>query len=390
MNMFWEKEKWEESDKHLVELQRSPFQRKLPPLEIDEGLTIIRGPRQVGKSTWLKLLLKEHLGKGSKCFFYSCEDLEDYKDLLALLEPHIEDRIVFLDEITFVDQWWRAIKKIIDSRLGVKIVVTGSNAFDLRKGLDFMPGRMAKSSGEIYLLPMLYQEWLEARKQAGWKTLSHVEGIRAFMRIGGFPMAVAEAGEQADVPQQARQVYQRWLRGDVVKLNRQELYMKELMGRLAKTMTSALSLQGIAKETQLMSYHTAQDYIAILEQAFALRVLYAYNPEKDAFHVKKARKFYFTDPMVYWVALEWAGMKTPENYEDQIAELLASEFLHRSYSRLGFYSSAQGEIDFMQKRDFALEVKWSEKSHNLSKAFKNLRIPNKKVWYKTNFFEPIN
>lgn len=119
--------------------------------------------------------------------------------------------------------------------------------------------------------------------------------------------------------------------------------MRELLGQLAKTIGNSVSLQGLAQKTQLMSYHTAQDYLSILEQAFALRSFYAYDPEKDQFHFKKEKKFYFTDPIIYWVAFELAGMKIPDDYESQLAEMIAAEWLFRRFKRLGYYSTRKGE-----------------------------------------------
>src|SRR5262249_48877829 len=158
------------------------------------------------------------------------------------------------------------------------------------------------------------------------------------MKIGGFPAALAEAGEQSLIPKFARQTILQWLRGDVVKLNKQDLFMKELVGQLVKIMGNAVSLQGLAQKTQLMSYHTVQDYLSVLEQSFALRSLYAYNPEKDSFRFKKGKKFYFTDPILFWVACEW---------------------LSRKYPRLGYYSTKEGEVDFISNGNWAVEVKRS-------------------------------
>jgi predicted AAA+ superfamily ATPase len=163
--------------------------------------------------------------------------------------------------------------------------------------------------------------------------------------------------------------------------------MRELLGQIAKTLGSSMSLHSLAQNTQLMSYHTAQDYISILEQAFALRVLYSYDPEKDQFHFKKEKKFYFTDPIVYWAAYDLSGMKVPEDFESQLAEMVAAEWLFRRYKRLGYYSTREGEVDFMNDQKMAIEVKWSPQVHNLSKTYKNLRFVNKKVWHQNSFFE---
>jgi len=177
--------------------------------------------------------------------------------------------------------------------------------------------------------------------------------------------------------------------GDVLKLGRQEIFMKEVMGQIVKTMTSPISLQTLARKTQLMSYHTVQDYLSILEHAFSLRTIYAYNPETDSFHFRKEKKFYFTDPIIFWASIDLLDMKTPDNHEEQLAEMIAAEWILRKYKRVGYYSSREGEVDFISKRDWALEIKWAPFATNLSKAYKKLILQNKKVWIQGNFFSDL-
>jgi predicted AAA+ superfamily ATPase len=385
MEIFWENQNWEDSDKHLLSLKRSKFQRSFPEVDLGPGVTLIRGPRQIGKSTWLKILLSKELKKSKKCFFYTCEDLQDFKDLGALIDSQPSVEFFFLDEITFVSEWWRAIKKATDQSLNRRFILTGSNNYDLKQGLDLMPGRWSENAGELSLMPMEFNEWCQMRDQAGWPKLSRLDALTGYMRVGGFPTALAESGVNCATPEKAIRTYRRWIEGDVVKLKRQPQFMRELLGCIAKTIGSPISLNALAQKTQMMSYHTAQDYITVLEQAFALRTMYAYNPETDSFQMKKEKKFYFTDPLVYWVAMDWAGIKIPAHHAEQLAENIAAEHLSRKHTRFGYFSNKNGEVDFVNGNEWAIEVKWSPTPGNLSKAYKNLLIANKKVWSQENF-----
>jgi len=390
MDFFWEKNDWETLDLHLSSLKQAPFQRPTPAVSLsDPGVSLIRGPRQVGKSTWLKLLLSQHVTEagGKSCFFHTCEDLVDHQDLTALIQSQLPARrFFFLDEITFVDEWWRSIKKFVDTRKDLHFILTGSNSFDLRKGLDAMPGRWSQSAGELQLSPMLFQEWSEMIQQAGWSQSDRVTQLRRYMRIGGFPSALMEAGPEYQMPRRAMQSCLRWILGDVAKLGRQELFMKELLLQIIKSMGSSMSLQTLAQKTQLMSYHTAQDYLSVLEHSFALRTLYAYDPDTDSFRFKKEKKFYFTDPLFFWMVADLAGLdSTSLEVEEKLAEMIVAEELCRRYPRLGYYSTSRhGEVDFISCRDLAVEVKWAPAVANLSKAFKDLKVAEKKVWSQQN------
>jgi predicted AAA+ superfamily ATPase len=135
------------------------------------------------------------------------------------------------------------------------------------------------------------------------------------------------------------------------------------------------------------SHHTAQQYVELLEDCFALRSLYALDLNTGAYRFKKEKKFYFSDPIIYWIALHVNGIRAPENFEERVAEMVAHEFLARRYKKVGYLSTASGEVDFLAMPDIAFEVKWSDRPQNLSRAFKTLKVAEKKVWYKENFLE---
>ncbi len=396
MDTFWEINGWEAEDKHLGALDRAAFRRTFPVIKPSPGLQSIRGPRQIGKSSWLKTVLSQQVKAGKKCFFYSCKELRDFKELSELLAPLRSHDVILLDEISFVSEWDRAIKHMIDSGFKGSLIVTGSNAFDLRQGLDRMPGRWAQEggvgggTGEHLLLPMEFDEWMSMRQQAGWKTSdSLVENLTAFFKIGGFPTCLAEAGPQLKNPVESKTTYHRWLVGDVRRKNRQEIFLRELLGQLALTSGSTISLQTLAQKTQMMSYHTAQEYITILEDCFALRTLYCMDPETGTIRFKKEKKFYFTDPILYWIALDWAGHPTPETWPEKMAEQVAHEFLARRAKRLGYYSSPKGEVDFFDPKRWAIEVKWAPVPRNISRAYFDLLIPRKVVWSQSNFLSEL-
>jgi len=384
MQYFWEKKGWDKEDRHLKALAEAPFRRPFESIKLRPGLFTFRGPRQIGKSSWMKTLLAE--AEPKKSYYVSCENIADYKELSEVFKALPERNIFFFDEITFVDQWWRAVKHELDSRADICVVLTGSHAFDVKKGMDQMPGRWGHG-GQFELLPMSFNEFRKMRMQAGWPQLKRIDELELFFKIGGFPLALAEAGPTGKVPVKAREVYKKWLMGDLLKLGKQEVYLKEILGQLALTTTSTISLQKLAQKTQIGSHNTAIDYIEVLEACFALKTLYAFDADKSVPRFRKEKKFYFRDPLIYWLALEWADLPIPEVAYEQLAETVAHEELYRRYEKLGYYSDRSGEVDFFVPNKWAIEVKWREVPLTLSKSFRNLRCPNKIVWSKTNFLD---
>lgn len=106
----------------------------LPP---DPVIILVRGPRQYGKSTRLELELQQTLrehGRGS-AYFFNGDDLEDDEDLeariLALIpmfRPDAGVKRLFVDEISAVPNWERALKRVADrgELRDVLVVTTGT------------------------------------------------------------------------------------------------------------------------------------------------------------------------------------------------------------------------------------------------------------------------
>lgn len=384
MYNFWEKYGWENEDKHLKELKRHPFNRVLAPLPAGPGLFVIRGPRQIGKSSWLKKMLLAANPK--EAFYLSCENISEFKELHEVLKENLNRKVFLIDEVTFVDQWWRPIKSILDSHDDVRIVVTGSHAHDVKKGMDQMPGRWG-NGGDFELLPMDFFEFSEMRKIAGWSPMALDEELELYFKVGGFPTALLESGPTGTFPLKSQEVYRRWLLGDILKLGKSETYLREILAQIALTTTSTISLQKLAQRTQIGSHNTAQDYVEILESCFALKTLYEIDLETNSPKFRKEKKFYLRDPLMYWMALDWAGIKPPSNSSDVLAELVAHEYLVRRHKRFGFATSKKGEVDFVAPKDWAIEVKWKDQPIGLSRMYLDLPLTNKKVWFKQNFLK---
>lgn len=362
-----------------------PFRRQFPFIPSDKGLYIIRGPRQIGKSSWLKSVL-EHYSNTEQCFYLSCENVSDNKELAEILASVRNRKIILLDEVSFVQNWDRAIKHEVDLGKHHIIMVTGSHAFDLKRGSDQMPGRF-DAGGEFWLLPMLFDEFYEMRLQAGWVQEDLVQEIELFFKVGGFPSPVEEAGISGNIPSKAIDTYWKWLKGDIVKLGKQVDYLEELLIQLALCMQTPLSYQTLAKKTSIASHHTVKEYVEVLESCFALRKLYAVDLDSGGYRFKKDKKFYFTDPLLFRLAYSLAGRKIPDNANEKMAEMVAHEFLSRTQRRFGYFNNRKGEVDFILPKQWAREVKWSNDATNLSRAYIDLTIPDKKVWLKTNFLE---
>ena len=86
MDVFWKSPHWEKTDPHLTRLKEMPFQRDFPVIDFKASVFVIRGPRQIGKTSLLKTLLSKALTLGKTCFYQSCEPIQDFQELIDFID----------------------------------------------------------------------------------------------------------------------------------------------------------------------------------------------------------------------------------------------------------------------------------------------------------------
>ena len=150
-NPWWETPEAIKSDIKIREFDAQKFQFRHPflktfPTNLDAVLTL-RGPRRIGKTTLVKLIIKNLLLDlripPENIFFYSCDQVTDFKELstilgeyLSFIRPRSKERVfIFLDEISFVKEWQRAIKTLADTGQlqNVTCLLTGSSTIALHE-----------------------------------------------------------------------------------------------------------------------------------------------------------------------------------------------------------------------------------------------------------------
>lgn len=157
-------------------VQRWPFEATLHGLK--RGLTpavVLRGPRQVGKTTLLNQIINQLLDDGVDPRYIFRIQFDDLPDLRRLSMPIIElcdwysesvlgmslaraaskgtKPYIFLDEVQNLADWAPQLKSIVDLRT-VRVLVTGSSALRIEAGRDSLAGRFTT----IEMGPLLLRE----------------------------------------------------------------------------------------------------------------------------------------------------------------------------------------------------------------------------------------
>ena len=350
---------WEQADVHLTRLAAGAL--CLPAEAVDQipldrpAIHTLRGPRQVGKSTDLKLLVRRALREGlsprSICYL-SLDVLQDVA-LAGVVEAFLSltrlaggsgRRLVLLDEVTAVRRWQFAVKHAWDT--GVIhddiVVCTGSSATDLRAGVaERLPGRRGDGR-DVLVLPRSFATFtqvaaatvpaspgLSPARLAGADGRAVLEEmgvfaprlddlLRTYARFGGLPAAVVEAAGGALEPSAAttRIVYDSLLR-EVSRRGASEPATVALLERVVRSLGSKTNWSRMAREMGVpmgpgrrqqphSKGETVRDYIEFLAAGYFLLVVYFWRSDSDSSALANDKKVYFADPLLHTVAHERA------------------------------------------------------------------------------------
>ncbi|MEJ2776145.1 ATP-binding protein [Sulfolobaceae archaeon RB850M] len=337
------------------------------------SLNFIFGPRQVGKSTALILLIKKLLDEGKinpkSIFYFSCDKLADYKELDEVLEEYIKFKkannisssFIFLDEITYPKEWYRALKSRIDKgdfRNDV-LVVTGSLSMSAKREIETFPGRRGKGKN-LLMLPLPFSKYIElfnVKVQKG--DLSFVlsnymrniqflhelnELLEKYLITGGFPNAIRDYIKYGKVSEETISDFISSIVSEVNKLRRSETFFKLTIKGIIERTSSDFSYHTLSRSFGVGTVKTAISYVELLQKLYLLKVLEQVDLQGNVL-TRKGKKFYFIDPFIYRSFAFWTLTNLPE--ESKLVESVVISHLSRIYDT--FYTKAKGEIDAVIK-----------------------------------------
>lgn len=382
------------------------------------SLHFLVGPRQVGKTTALKIYIQNLINERDpkSVFYYSCDELSDYRELGEVLDNYlaarkewgINDSILFLDEITFVEDWWRAVKFRIDKgtfRRDV-LVVTGSASIELLGEKERFPGRRGNGK-DLYFPPLDFAEYVQKLGGVGTKcTPAHDLGaveksmkantlyadriselFSHYLKTGGFPVPVREYFEEKKISLESKKIYLDWIRSDWKKAGKSDGYMKGALSYILRSRLAPVSWLGIAKETSIGSPHTAQAYVECLEDLLAMKTLDIISPDFKVLH-RKNKKVHVLDPFLYHVFSYYTG---EEVLEETVVESVVLSHLARVFETYFWRDGSEVDvISVVGKEQVGFEVKWGPKGWRKPRHLKKVHLLTKEnlplflssaIWY---------
>ena len=411
MNPWWRDAKQIHSDRHLVCFEKSVF-RYYPKKLFKEipsdkpGIYTLRGPRQVGKTTFLKLYAKRLIEEGvepSRIFFLTCDGIKDRFELAETLKVYFQIfgkrsnqiRYLFIDEITTIKDWQSSIKYLVDIGLldNCLLILSGSSSYDLKSSNERMPGRKGFGKDLIYM-PITFQEFLKSlgieieRKSLreiltfSEEELRTLEARYAFVKehfvkylhTGGFPRVIDDFLREGKITEITKNVYRDFILADAEKYLRSRTKLLELLRKLPHIVGQRFSWNSLVDvfSGHIDSVDTIQKYFEYLGYSFIVANIFFVDISRKIVRPKKDKKLYPSDRIVAEIVAEVSG---EEIDLPQLIEMLTLRHILRDRDLVHnglnlyegpyyWYSERGNEIDFVCEREGVLipiEVKYQNK-----------------------------
>jgi predicted AAA+ superfamily ATPase len=411
------------NDPHLKQLSKQPLVHHstlLNKLPIDTpGIYSISGGRQVGKTTLLKQWMNELLSKRvdpQAIIYLTGELIDDHHSLVRIISdllvsiPQSGVGFILLDEVTYIKDWDKGVKYCADAGMlqNAVLIITGSDTAIIKEARMRFPGRRGISGTvDFHLHPLGFLESVKLHNRISLEEINLLrssdhekpgalverlfEEFESYLIHGGFLTAINDLARQHCILPATFATYSDWIRGDVLKRNRNEHFLNEILGAIVKHYGSQITWNALSRSLSIDHPKTVADYISLLESMDVVFVQAALAEDKMTAAVKKARKVMFKDPFIFHAVRAWLN-PSEDPFTKQVTPLFSdSDWLarlaeactvtHFSKRFPTYYIKGKGEVEIAyvdKKRFWPVEVKWTTqvRPHELKqiKKYPNGRI----------------
>lgn len=382
-----------EQDVHLARLKQFPLihhEQSFLNYNFQDGVYIVTGPRQIGKSTHIKLLIQQKITEGTKnnFLYFNCDLLDKKQDIVAVVEEYLSQfpshyrRYLCLDEITSVHDSFLAIKYLVDHGYDSNLtyILTGSNTIHIQKTGEYLPGRRGKGIDFNFrplsfkacvelIFPEVKTQSIHSEKDfiALQQHINLTKTLYVYLKTGGFPRVINEYHMHNAITEDVFAIYRSWLTSEIAKSDKREYLAKMILERCLFSLGHEVSYHAFAQDTGIGSHNTIYDYLNFLESAHVLTVLYHFDIDQKKVNYRKNKKIYFNDPFIHAIIEAWLSGKPKQDYDYLQSPILKSKLIENlvflklasCFKNVYFYKG-HNEIDFVTNR-YCIEVKYQNR-----------------------------
>lgn len=385
-----------------LEEQIKPFLRR------KEAISII-GPRQSGKTTFIKHLAKELEDKGKKVKFITFEKKED----LNIFQDDIESFKIltskfdycFIDEFQYAKEGGQKLKYLYDTSK-TKFIISGSSSLDLifQTG-KYMVGRIFN----FELLPFSFREFLSIKDKELSELLNEKIPIKNLLSFkikqgfgdainsrindlleeyfiyGGYPAAVLIKGhdEKIKVLQSIADNYILKDIGTLLKLATEDEIIR-LQKALSAQIGNLINYNELSNLSGL-AYKDLLKHLNILEKTYVIKLLKPYFINRRVEISKNPKVYYFDLGMRNYLINDFRKTKERNDIGAVAENYCLNMFQKNEMNRdLKYWrTKSQAEVDFVVEKNqelIPIEVKFSSNRvvgkslHSFIKKFSSKRV----------------
>jgi len=359
----------------------------------EKEMTLIIGPRQVGKTTLLEqvkdyLINKQRINPGALFYF----NLDLTKDLALFSRQEniinfVKDRkrdketlYLFIDEVQRITNAGTFLKGIYDLKLGVKLFTTGSSSLEIKSKIqEAFTGRKKT----FRLMPLTFAEYASYKNPAIFKiaqkqkTISDYDFgeweklLNDFAVFGGYPRVAIEENVNKKV-ELIEELYNSYLEKDIINFLKikNAVSFNKLVSLLAAQTGGLLNACQLAADTAI-EVKTLNHYLDILEDTFIIKRIKPFftNFKKE---LVKMPKIYFLDNGIRNFALSRFDNLSERTDKGQVFENLAANELLKIIKlphSLHYWRSLQkAEVDFVVRKGNGEVIPMEVKAQKIAKV----------------------
>jgi uncharacterized protein len=224
--------------------------------DLEKKMVFLSGPRQSGKTTLVKELIKDLPG------IYLNWDDQDHKKQILTRKWSDEDKFIALDEIHKYSKWKNFLKGTFDTQKDKhRFIVTGSAKLDVyKKGQDSLLGRFF--SWRVH--PLCLSELKHFFKN------NDENNLKKLLTLGGFPEPYFE-GKETFAKRWRKEKLNLVFRQDIQELESiKDISLIELFYQaLTERVSSEIVLSNLARDLEIAP-KTAKSWLNVLERTYAV------------------------------------------------------------------------------------------------------------------------
>lgn len=344
-------------------LTRNIEQQVLKSL-VPNKVVILLGPRRVGKTVLIRQIIEQLT---DPYLLLNGEDLDvrkrlEHRSKQSYLNLLGSKRILIIDEAQKIPEVGSMLKLMVDEIKGLRILVTGSSAFDINKYTgEPLTGR--KRTFNLFALSETELDQVE-------DDIQKVANLKQRLIYGNYP-ELLQIEDEDEKREYLQELVNSYLLKDILEFEniRNSDKILSLLRLIAFQIGGEISYNEIGRQLS-MSKNTVEKYLDLLSKVYVLHSVSAFsrNLRKE---IAKGKKWYFYDNGLRNILI---GNMNPIELRNDIGALwenyiISERIKFQKYQKMLVYNYFwrtydQQEIDWIEDRGgvlHAFEFKWSPK-----------------------------